>query len=357
MSGGGALAALDRLGASLGIDALQHGEWLPLLALLSVLALWLALRQRPSALAWPLGRGAARRIDARRFEPQRLVGGVLRCLCLLCLAVVICGPIAQRVHAPEPGLGLDLILVLDTSESMGERDTLQSADPASAGTSRLELARRAVARFASQRVSEGDRVGLVVFGDHAFTASPLTSDGGLLRHALEHVAVGMAGKETALGDALALAVKRASAVEESPQRVIVLLTDGRSNAGSVPVAIASELARAAGVRVHTVGIGVDANATSPEAIAEPADALFEKHAPDPRTLREISDHSGGRFFAARTALDLQAVYAEIDGIERRRRPLPPRIAERAVPEPMLAAAFSLLLVEIGISRLWHRRLP
>jgi Ca-activated chloride channel family protein len=354
MSGSG---ALDSLRASLGIDAFQHGDWLPLLALLAMLPLWLALRQRPAALAWPLPRAATGRFGAHRIEPQRLVGGLLRSFCLLFLALVICGPIARRELAPEPGLGLDLILVLDTSESMGEGDARLGAGSASASTSRLRLARRAVTRFASRRVGEGDRVGLVVFGDHAFTAAPLTNDGRLLRHALGHVTVGMAGKETALGDALALAVKRASAVENSPQRVIVLLTDGRSNAGSVPVPIASELARATGVRVHTVGIGVDASTAAEAAASEPVGALFEKHAPDPRTLREIADHSGGRFFAARTALDLQAVYDEIDGIERHRRPLPPRIAERPVPEPMLAVAFSLLLAEIGVSRLWHRRLP
>jgi Ca-activated chloride channel family protein len=357
MTGERVARALSELGIAPGIDAFEHGEWLPLLALLATFPLWLAFRRRAPALAWPTPQAPGTRLGRHGPEPQRIATGVLRTLCLLCLAVVLCGPVSQRRLAPEPGLGLDLILVLDTSESMGERDAWLDSNREAPGISRLRLARGVVARFAARRIGEGDRVGLVVFGGHAFTACPLTSDGGLLRAALERVEVGMAGDETALGDALALGVKRASAVEDSAQRVVVLLTDGRSNAGNVPVPIASELARARGIRVHTVGIGIDALDGSEASAAGEASPRFEKHAPDAQTLSEIASRTGGRFFAARSGLDLQAVYDAIDGIERTARPLPATIAVRPAPEPMLTAAFSLLVIEIGVGRLWRRRLP
>src|SRR5262249_29003134 len=148
--------------------------------------------------------------------------------------------------------GIDLLLVLDTSDSMRALD----AEIGDRARTRFELAREVVARFALHRVASGDRVGLIVFGETAFTYCPLTSDGRLLRAALERVEPDMAGAATALGDALALAVKRlhGAGPAESGQ-LVVLLTDGRSNADHVPPEVAAGLAAQLGIRVHTVGIG------------------------------------------------------------------------------------------------------
>ena len=199
-------------------------------------------------------RGASRRRAAAR---SRLRGAALalRCGALLALAALLAGPVGVHRAPPEPGLGLDLTLVLDASGSMRALDAQLRRR---AGRTRLDLAREVVARFATQRAAEGDRVALVVFGDTAFTLCPLSSDGALLARALERVEPGMAGEATALGQALALAVKRARGAGDpgrAPGRVVVLLTDGRHNAGALSVEVATQLAAAAGVRVHTVGIG------------------------------------------------------------------------------------------------------
>ena len=355
---------LERGLQTLGIDGFQHPSRLPWLALVVLAALLLAGRPRAPAIPWP-GIGEARLAGARRFEALPWLAAGLRLLCLLCLLALMAEPVTRRRLPPEPGLGLDLVLVLDSSASMGALDTTLVApdgderDPLpNPRHTRFDLARRAVARFASRRVAEGDRLGLIVFGDTAFTQCPLTTDAELLVAALERVDVGVAGESTALGDALALAVVRASAAGGATARLVVLLTDGRSNAGEIPVSVAGELAAAAGVRVHTVGIGERGDKVAVRGRGAAGLGLrFERHDPDHETLRRVARATGGRFFAARTSADLRAVYEEIDALERGQRSLPARTEESARPEPLLAAAGSLLLLEIALTRLLGRRLP
>ena len=238
---------------------------LPVALVLALALLALARRRRtPRALAWP-ALAEARAAGAFRGDPMRLVAGGLRGAALLGLALALAGPTRRGELPPETRPGLDLVLVIDASASMRALD----AEVAGAWRQRIELAREVVARFAQARASAGDRVALVAFGDTAFTLCPLATDGALLAAALTRVEAGMAGNSTALGDALALAVKRAGAgsdqdagaLVEGPTaapragRLVVLLTDGRSNAGAVPVEVAAALARASGTRVHAVGIG------------------------------------------------------------------------------------------------------
>ncbi len=337
----------------LGIDALESPGLLPWLLLCVFVVLVLAaLRPRP-AVAWP-GWVEARVARARRFEAVPALAWLTRGAALVCLAAVLAGPVAVHRAPPEPGRGLDLVLVLDTSASMRALDTVVEGR----ARTRLDLAREVVTRFALERVAEGDRVGLVVFGRTAFTQCPLTSDGRLLASALERIHPGIAGEATALGDALALAVKRVTATGRGAGRVVVLLTDGRSNAGALPVDLATELAVAAGVRVHTVGIGTGGEEV-PMA-AGPAGAghglRFERHDPDLETLRQVAAATRGGFFAAQRSGDLAAVYAEIDALERTPRPLPARVRESRRAEPLLAAAGALLLFEIALARIFRRRL-
>ncbi len=350
--------------SSLRIDGLEAPERLPwLLVALALLAL-LGWRGRPLALGWP-GTSEARRAGGRRREWLPAVAFLLRLATVGCLGVVLARPVTIEESPPEPGRGLDLVLVLDTSASMRALDTSAPDidDPANGdarfGQTRLDLAKRVVSRFAKVRIAEGDRVGLVVFGTSAFTQCPLTSDGGLLSASLERVDVGVAGEATALGDALALAVKRAPSGGSGAGRVIVLLTDGRSNAGSVPVEIAIQLARGARLRVHTVGIGTG-GAEVPMATRSgrgEQPLRFERHDTDPETLERIARATGGRSFVATRPGDLAAVYREIDSLERAERPLPPRIRRTVRAEPLLAVAGGLLSLEIALAGVLRRRSP
>lgn len=337
------LLGVDRL------DDLALLPWLLLAALLPLLALRLS---RPAAIPWPAF-DEARVAGAGARELARPAAAVLRVAALIALAVVLARPLVTRDLPPASGLGLDLMLVVDTSASMAALDARAGVGSFEPRT-RLDLAREAVARFAARRVNEGDRVGLVVFGDTAFTQCPLTHDGSLLEAALERVVVKVAGNSTALGDALALAVKRVSGEGRADRRVIVLLTDGRSNAGAIPVSVATELAVAADVRVHTVAIGVGGGAV---AVESDSTVRYERHDPDPATLRRIAAATRGRFFEARNSADLLLVYDAIDRLERAPRPLPRRSLQSEAPGALLMLAIGLLLGEIVVTRGVARPVP
>jgi Ca-activated chloride channel family protein len=269
--------------------------------------------------------------------------------------VALCGPLGVHRAPPEPGSGLDLVLAVDASGSMRALD----ADVEGERRTRLALAREVVARFAAQRAAEGDRVALVVFGDTAFTLCPLTSDGALLASALERIEAGIAGEATALGEALGLAVKRVRAGVAPAGRVVVLLTDGRHNAGALSVEAATLLAADDGVRVHTVAIGSAGEEVPMQRGRRAAGAglRFERHDVDRPVLEAVAAGTGGRFFAARRSSDLAPVYAEIDRLERPARRLPPRTRRTDHPEPWLLLASGCLLTELALARVLFRRLP
>jgi Ca-activated chloride channel family protein len=184
----------------------------------------------------------------------------------------------------------------------------------------------------------------------------------LLSAALQRVEAGVAGEATALGDALALAVRRAlgarqsdAATEPGAGRLVVVLTDGRSNAGSLSVELATALAQGEGIRIHTVGIGSEIDAGPAPRTA--ASQTTERHGVDVDALGRIAAQTGGRFFHARRSGDLQEVYREIDTIERVTHARPARIRHSPRPEPLLALAGSCLVLELAACRTLRRRLP
>src|SRR5690606_10198510 len=155
-------------------DALARPAGLALGLALAAVGLGLAARRPPAALPWPAWPEAQR--AGARPDRTRWLAGAARLAALAALAVAIAGPVREHRAPPPPGEGLDLVLVLDASDSMRALD----AELAGEWRTRFELAREVVARFARERAAEGDRVGLVVFGETAFTLCPLTSDGALL---------------------------------------------------------------------------------------------------------------------------------------------------------------------------------
>jgi len=334
---------------------------IPALGLLIAAVIARAALRRPPALGWP-ALAEARTAGGAALDVHRGLALLLRAAAAVALALAIAGPAAENPVEPVTHSGLDLVLALDTSGSMRALDT----QLAGSWQQRLDLAQEVVERFALHRVATGDRVGLVVFGDVAFTLCPLTSDGALLSAALGRVRAGMAGEATALGDALALGVKRAAAGEASRAerpgapaegRIVVLLTDGRSNAGAVPLDTARALAAATGTRVHTVGIGGGGEVAMAARQGEGRELEFERHDLDEEALRAVAVSSGGRYFHADDAGDLTAVYDEIDELERIPREAPPRDERAPRPEPFLATAGVLLLIEIASRRVAGRPLP
>jgi len=253
---------------------------------------------------------------------------------LLCLAAM--RPVWVGEVEAQPVTGRDLLLAVDVSGSMAAEDMLIAGRV----VSRLSAVKVVLGDFLERRV--GDRVGLLLFGQRPYLVTPLTFDRGAVRAQLHDSQVGIAGRETAIGDAIGLAVKR---LREQPQeqRVLVLLTDGVNTAGVLEPLKAAELARAEGVRVYTVAMGTDAGQRSLFGLALP------RAAPeiDEDVLRAVADTTGGAFFRARDTAELAGIYAELDRLEpaaHDAEPLRPRAEFYHWP---LAAALLLSLLALA----------
>ena len=198
-----------------------------------------------------------------------------------------------------PASGRDLMLAVDVSGSMDEADM----EIAGRRVQRLAAVQAVASDFIARR--EGDRIGLILFGRQAYVLSPLSLDRPTVAQMLSEGEVGLAGKETAIGDAIALGVKRLRG-SKSDDRVLILLTDGVNTAGSIEPDKAAELAQTAGIRVHTIGFGSDGRG-----------GIFQirRAQLDEAQLSRIAEQTGGRYFRARDTQDLARIYATLDEIE------------------------------------------
>jgi Ca-activated chloride channel homolog len=206
---------------------------------------------------------------------------------------------------PIPTTGRRLMLAVDVSGSMATEDM-------AGGASRLRVVQEVAGRFIDGR--HGDRVGLILFGTQPYLQAPLTPDLATVHRFLNEAVVGVAGTETAIGDAIGLAIKRlrAEAGTGHPaapgQTVLVLLTDGENDAGMMPPLEAARLAAQAGLRIYTIGVG-----------AAPGTGFFDIGGGntdlDEDTLKEIARITGGEYFRATDAAALQSVYRQIDRLE------------------------------------------
>jgi len=203
-----------------------------------------------------------------------------------------------------PVSGRDLMLAVDLSGSMAEEDYSLNGQAAS----RLDVVKAVAGKFIDQR--SGDRLGLILFGSRAYLQTPLTYDRQTVAQLLDEAVIGLAGRETAIGDAIALAVKR---LREQPvdNRVLILLTDGANTAGNIEPLTAARLAAGAGIRIYTIGIG-----GGPVGVRTPFGMLMRSGSDlDPAALKAIAQATGGRFFEATSTDQLQRVYTDLDKLE------------------------------------------
>ena len=272
------------------------------------LVAWLlpARRGGAAALKVPYGKRLEAIAGAGTGSPRHLRALALPWLAWFLLCAAAARP--QQLGAPvaPPQSARDLMLAVDLSGSMSEPDMELGGNV----VDRLTAAKAVLADFLERRA--GDRVGLLVFGQRAYALAPLTLDRDSVREQLRDSVVGLAGRETAIGDAIGLAVKRLRAQPQG-QRVLILLTDGVNTAGALDPLKAAELAKQEGVRVHTIafgGAGGDASF-----FGLPLPMLGGGEEIDETTLRRIAQTTGGRFFRARDTDQLAGIYAELDRIE------------------------------------------
>lgn len=315
---------------------LASPAWLALLALLPLLA-WRHHR------AGPAGAMTYSRLPARSAGRWRLhLPFYLRLAALVLLVVGLARP--RLGYAWEESLteGIDIEIVLDVSGSMGAEDF----EP----KNRLAVAKEVVKDFVSGR--SGDRIGLIAFSGAALTLAPLTTDRQMLRFLVDSLEIGGLPRGTAIGVALATAAARLRD-SEAESRVVVLVTDGVSNAGEIDPRSAAALCEGLGIRVYTIGVGSDRPAPVPVALGDPAmrrpvvDRVVRRMPVDEGLLREIAERTGGRFYRATDREMLAGVFAEIDRLETTELQVKRFVRHREAFQPLAWSGLALLLLPLA----------
>lgn len=250
-----------------------------------------------------------------------------------------------------PVSGRNLMLAVDLSGSMDQKDF-------ALGTTRVDrlTATKAVASdFISRR--EGDRIGLILFGERAYLQVPLTLDRETVKVLLMEAFIGLAGEKTAIGDAITLAVKRIHDQEaDGGEQVLVLLTDGANTAGEIEPLKAADLAHQVGLKIYTIGIGAEQIEVS--SIIGGRRRINPSADLDEETLTEIAELTGGRYFRATDTESLQEIYRLVDEFEPVEEPEAGFRPVRSLFHLPLAGAFALaaaLAVASLIGHLFARR--
>ncbi|MCK5243143.1 VWA domain-containing protein [bacterium] len=255
----------------------------------------------------------------------------------------------QRLSAS----GLDIMLALDISGSMSARDF----EP----QNRLQAAKEELKRFLAKE--NENRLGLIAFAAQAFTVCPLTLDYHVLLNLLDYLQIGMTSDGTAIGMAIATAANRLKH-SEAKAKVIILLTDGKNNAGRLDPLTAAEVAAALDMRIYTIGMGQPGgapilvkNSAGEKTLLLKADGSVYFEEMDEETLIKIADITGGKYFRAIDKNKLREIYAEIHMLEHSRLHSEKYTSKRDVGYIFIFLAVLLLAIEVLIVRMLHRRLP
>ena len=272
---------------------------------------------------------------------------VIRFVILALLILTLARPQLSQSRVHKSAEGIDILLALDISESMRAEDF--------EGINRIQTAKSVVNDFLTHR--ENDRIGLVVFSGESFTLCPLTLDYPVVAELLRDVEIGQLQDGTAIGDALATAIYRLR-VSASKTKIVILLTDGENNAGTINPETAVSLAKSFGIKVYTIGMGKEGGARIPY-----ADTTFGKRYRevltylDEDTLKQIANGTGGRYFRATDTQSLKRIYTEIDRFEKTKFETVGSIVHKELAAYFLIPAVLLLGVEILLGNTLLRKIP
>ena len=270
---------------------------------------------------------ASHNLNNQHVEPSARKLNIIEWLLWLLLVTASANPTWLDEPISLPNEGRDIMLAVDLSGSMTEQDMAYNGQY----VDRLTMVKAVLSDFIEHR--QGDRLGLILFGDTAFLQTPLTRDVKTVSKMLTEAQIGLVGRATAIGDALGLSVKRFASKKES-NRIMVLLTDGQNTAGNLDPEDALLLAREEGIKVYTIGVGSD----NPRGFS-----LFNMGSGgsnlDESLLKNIAEQTGGLYFRAKDVAGLQQIYAELDKLE-------PISADEQTFRPQTALFYYPLLLAI-----------
>ena len=308
--------------------------WMFLLLPLPVIVRWFVRPAEPAkqtAIRLPFFSDfqELKRVRPRIFSRQNLF--VLALLGWVLLITAAARPQWVGEIKQVPVSGRDLMLALDLSGSMNENDFVLHGRR----VTRLQAAKDVAREFIQRR--QGDRIGVIVFALHPYALMPLSFDLQTVQEMLAETFIGLVEEtKTAIGDAILLSLKQLQG-QEAAKRVLVLLTDGASNTGSVPPQKAAEFAATYGLKIYTIGVGSD--------IRQRGFFVRQNYDLDEKTLKTIADKTGGRYFRARNTSELRQIYTLLDKLE----PVPRaseffRTQKVLYPYPLSAAASVAVMI-------------
>lgn len=263
---------------------------------------------------------------------------------LALLIVALARPQSASTNSKSSIEGIDIVMAMDVSGSMLARDLKPD---------RLTAAKNVASDFVKDR--PGDRMGLVIFSGESFTQVPLTTDHAVMLNMLAEMKNGLIDDGTAIGDGLATAISRLKD-SEAISKVIILLTDGLNNAGSVDPYTAGEMAKLFGIRVYTIGVG--SYGTAPYPVQTPFGTQIQqmKVEIDEKLLSSVAGMTGGKYFRATSNQKLDEVYQEIDKLERSKIEVTEFRRLHEEFHPLVAWALALLLLEFLLRKTIFRTL-
>ena len=350
---------MSRLG-SFYFNALMDPAFL--LLLIAVAAVFAAevLARAPGALRISTGETLARIRGHRRILLRRLPA-VLRLAGLGLLVVALARPVTGVQVRKDRAKVIDIMLCVDVSGSMRSQDFIAGGDR----VDRLYVAKEAVRDFIDSRKERRgdryglDRVGLILYATFAWTACPLTLDYGVLEHELEKASINENDpkkQSTAIGSAVGLAVSRLRK-SEAHSKVIILLTDGRNNAGELDPITAARLAKDYDIRIYTIGAG------SVEGGLVPVPSFFGPRYTrtddgiDEDSLERIASATGGKYYRATDTESLEQAYREINEMETTDVELDDYYEHREGFAPYAVAGAVAMLLSVFTRRLWFEVIP
>ncbi len=330
-----------------------HPYWLLLLLALPILAWLKGGRNEPPAFVYSSVQLARSILNVTRSSSGRFLSA-LRWIGLTLFIIAMSQPRLSHSETKVSASGVDIVVAFDLSGSMVSLDFLVKGER----INRFNMARNVLKGFIDKRPN--DRIGLVVFATDAYIATPLTLDHDFLVSDLDRLDIGAIDQNsTAIGSGLSTAVNRLRDLK-AKSKIVILMTDGQSNAGKVSPLTAAEAAQALGVKVYTIGVGMRGEAPMPVGRNPFTGQIITRPVPvdiDEDSLGKIAQMTGGKYYRADNAQNFEKIYAEIDKLEKTEATVKKFTQHRELFAWIIAPALALLLLELLLQNTVWRRLP
>ena len=329
--------------------------YLLLLLLLLPLAAWLKGRRgKPPAFVY----SSVQLLRGVQDVDKSNAGGfmtTLRLLSLVSFIIALSQPRLTKFDTTKAtASGVDIVVAFDLSGSMAAEDFEIKGQR----VNRVMMAKEVLQKFIAKRPS--DRIGLVAFGTQAYIASPITLDHDFLLKNLERMDLNtINGNQTAIGSGLSTSVNRLRELK-SKSKIVILMTDGVNNAGKIAPLTAAEAAQALGVKCYTIGVGTRGLAEMPVGRDPFTGRIITRPTPvdiDEVTLQKISDMTGGKYYRADNAANFEAIYADIDKLEKTEADVKKFAQHTELFAWLIALGVVVLTAEIVLGQTVLRRLP